>query len=193
VTATSPSSLARGRPLAGPGARPDRILLGVVAGAHGLRGEVRIKSFTADPGDLGRYGRLTDEAGQGSFELRILRTNKEMVFARIAGIADRTAAESLRGLRLYVDRAVLPEAGPEEFYHADLVGLRVELANGAAFGAVKAVHNHGAGDILEITRPGGASEMLAFTRRTFPVVDLAGGRLVVAPPDSVVAGSGEAD
>jgi 16S rRNA processing protein RimM len=164
-----------------------RVLVGVITGAHGVRGEVRIKSFTADPAAVGRYGPVGDETGQRSLDLHVLRVAKDMVIARVSGIADRTAAEALRGLRLFVDRSALPATQPEEFYHADLVGLRVERADGALYGTVISVQNHGAGDILEIKRPDGAVELMAFTRKIFPLVDLPGARLVVAPPEFVTA------
>lgn len=170
----------------------DRVLVGVITGAQGVRGEVRIKSFTADPTAVGRYGPVGDETGRRGFDLQVVRATKDIVIARISGIGDRTAAEALRGLRLYVERAALPAPQAEEYYHADLIGLRVELADGARFGTVMTVQNHGAGDILEIKRPTGGSELMPFTRKTFPLVDIPGGRLVIAPPEFVVAGPGKA-
>ncbi|MGH6931396.1 MAG: ribosome maturation factor RimM [Dongiaceae bacterium] len=165
--------------------RPRRVLLGVVAGAQGLGGELRIKSFTAEPAAIGRYGTVTDETGSRSFCLQIVRATKDTVIARVAGIGDRTAADALRGLRLYVERAALPAPEPEAYYHDDLIGLRVEAADNSPYGTVIAVQNHGAGDILEIRRPDGASDLQPFTRRAFPVVDLTAGRLVIEPPEFV--------
>jgi 16S rRNA processing protein RimM len=105
-----------------------------------------------------------------------------MVIAQLSGVADRDQAEALRGLRLYAPRAALPPAGEDEFYHADLIGLRAELADGSVFGTVRAVFDFGAGEMLEIARPGAGAVMLPFTRAAVPVVDIAGRRIVVDPP-----------
>jgi 16S rRNA processing protein RimM len=171
--------------------RPEaRVCVGVITGARGLKGEVRVKSFTARPADVGAYGPLSDEAGGRTLDLTVTGPAKDHVIARIGGVADRTAAEALKGTRLYVARAALPEPAEEEYYHADLIGLRVEAADGqgpAAWGAVKAVHDFGGGAMLEIERPDGAAVMLPFTRLAVPVVDIAGGRIVVAPPAETTA------
>ncbi len=160
----------------------ERILVGAIAGAHGVRGQVRIKSFTADPAAVAAYGPLTDESGQRRFELKITGAAKGGVIARIDGISDRTAAEALRGLRLYAPRSVLPTPEAGEYYLADLIGLRAELADGTCYGRVKDVQDYGAGDILEIERSDGTAELLPFTDRLVPVVDLAAARVVVDPP-----------
>jgi len=160
-----------------------RVCLGVVVGAHGVRGLVRIKSFTEAPGDIAAYGPLSDEAGARSFAVRVTGEAKGAILAAIAGVADRDAAEALKGTRLYVDRAALPvPVDAEEFYHADLIGLMAEDRAGRALGRVVAVHNFGAGDLLEIAPEGGQSLLLPFTKAAVPEVDLAGGRLVVEPP-----------
>jgi len=154
-----------------------------VVGAHGVRGLVRIKSFTEAPGDIAAYGPLSDEAGARSFAVRVTGEAKGAILAAIAGVADRDAAEALKGTRLYVDRAALPvPVDAEEFYHADLIGLMAEDRAGRALGRVVAVHNFGAGDLLEIAPEGGQSLLLPFTKAAVPEVDLAGGRLVVEPP-----------
>ena len=114
---------------------------------------MRIKSFTANPEDVARYGPLEDESGERRLSLRLVGSAKGVVIARLAGIADRDRAEALRGLRLYLPRAALPPAGQEEYYHADLIGLEAALADGTALGHVRAVHDFGAGDTLEIERP----------------------------------------
>jgi 16S rRNA processing protein RimM len=163
----------------------DDILMGVVLGAHGLKGEVKVKTFTEDPAALGAYGPVTTSDGR---QLRIgaVRPTKGAdVVAVFTGITDRDAAESLKGQQLFVSRAALPEPEPEEFYYADLVGLRVEDSLGAALGTVKGIHNFGAGDMLEIENTDGASDFVPFTNAAVPVVDLKGGRVVVAvqPPD----------
>lgn len=158
-----------------------------MVGARGIKGEVRVKSFTADPADLGSYGPLTDEAGTRRFSLKVKALAKGLVIARIEGIADRTAAEALKGTGLYVARDALPApADEEEFYHWDLVGLRVELEDGRPLGQVKAVHDFGAGTVLELAGEESKGLMLPFTRAVVPVVDLAAGRLVVVPPPGLL-------
>jgi 16S rRNA processing protein RimM len=166
-----------------------RICLGVVAGAHGVRGLVKIKSFTEAPGDLLAYGPLSDEAGTRRFEITVKGMAKGSVLAAMTGIDDRDAAQALKGTRLYVDRAALPAADEEEtYYHADLVGLRAEDRDGGHIGRVAAVHNFGAGDLLEIARGEDEPELLVpFTKAAVPEVDLKGGRLVIDPPAEIVA------
>jgi 16S rRNA processing protein RimM len=166
---------------------PDkRVCVGVVAGAHGVRGAVRIKSFTAEPTDVARYGPLEDESGRQHFTLRLAGTGKGVVIGWLAGVSDRDHAESMRGLRLYLPRAALPPTEEEEFYHADLIGLDAVLADGTPLGQVKAVHDFGAGDTLEITRPDGPPAMVPFTRAVVPIVDLDAGRLVIDPPPGLL-------
>jgi 16S rRNA processing protein RimM len=171
----------------------ERILVGAIAGAHGVRGQVRIKSFTDDPAAVAAYGPLSDESGQRRFNLEVTGQIKGGLIARIDGIADRTAAEALRGLRLYVPRASLPATQADEYYRVDLIGLRAELADGTSFGRIIDVHNYGAGDVLEIQRPDGATELLPFADRMVPVVDLAAGRIVIDPPVPVEARPNGAD
>jgi 16S rRNA processing protein RimM len=161
------------------------VCVGVVAGAHGVRGAVRIKSFTADPADVAAYGPLTDESGARRFRLAVVGQSKGVVIARIDGVADRNAAEALRGVRLYVERSALPPPEEDEFYHADLVGMAAVQADGAPFGQVVAVHDFGAGDSLEIERPEGGTILLPFSRAAVPVVDVAARRLVVDPPEGL--------
>ena len=165
--------------LAGP------VLVGAIAGAHGVRGEVLIKSFTAAPADVGAYGPLSDESGR-RFALRALGMTRGFVVAHLAGVGTRDAAVALKGKRLYVARSALPAPAAEEWYVSDLVGLRVEDTEGRIIGRVKAMHDFGAGDVMEIERePGGDALWLAFCARTVPAVDLAGGRLVVDPPAEI--------
>jgi 16S rRNA processing protein RimM len=163
-----------------------RVCLGVIVGAHGVRGAVRIKSFTAKPRDVARYGQLEEEAGERRFSLRVAGQAAGVVIARIAGITDRNQAEELRGLRLYLPRAALPPAGKEEYYHADLIGLAVVLADGTSIGEVRAVYDFGAGDTLDIARPVGQPVMVPFTRAVVPSVDLASGQLVIHPPPGLL-------
>lgn len=159
-----------------------RVLMGIITGAHGVRGEVRVKSFTAEPQAIARYGRLEDERGERRFALELTGALKGVLIARLDGVTDRDAAERLRGTRLYLPRAALPQPGADEYYHADLVGLAVVLRDGAALGRVRAVYDFGAGDSLEVEKPDGGVVMVPFTEAAVPVVDIAGGRLVVDPP-----------
>jgi 16S rRNA processing protein RimM len=158
------------------------LLVGRIAAAHGVRGLVKLQSFTGEPAAIGRYGPLLDASGERRFEVTVQNAVKGGVVARIAGVEDRTAAEKLRGVELYLPRDALPPAGEGEYYHVDLVGLAAELADGTPFGRVRAVENFGAGDLLAIERPGRGPVSLPFTDRSVPVVDLAGGRIVVDPP-----------
>jgi 16S rRNA processing protein RimM len=191
--ATAPSlaldSRVRGNDDLADGAEKTRVCLGVVGAPHGVRGAVRIKSFTAEPAAIAGYGALEDESGARQFTLRVVGTAKGdgMVIATLSGVADRDRAEALRGLRLYAPRAVLPPiGGDEEFYHADLVGLAALLEDGTRLGMVIAVHDFGAGDMLEIGRDTGQPVLVPFTRAAVPVVDLAGRRVVVDPPAGLI-------
>lgn len=165
-------------------ARPDRrVQLGTIGPPHGVRGLVKVRSFTDDPTDIVSYGPLSDEQGR-EIALSLRGPIKGGLLAAVAGVDDRNAAEALRGVKLYVPRDALPATeDEEEFYYADLIGLAVETADGARLGRVKAVHDFGAGDVLEIKLDEGGDEMLPFTRDMVPVVDVAGGRLVVAAGD----------
>lgn len=159
------------------------VCLGVISGAHGVRGAVRIKTFTAEPEAIAAYGPVSDEAGARSFKLTLAGTARGQAIARIAGVADRNAAEALKGTHLYVMRDKLPATeSDDEFYVSDLVGLAVETQDGAKLGRVLAVQNFGAGEVLEIGEDSATSVMLPFSRAFVPVVDLAQGRLVVEPP-----------
>ncbi len=163
----------------------DRILIGQIASAHGVRGEILVRSFTQAPEDVAAYGALSDEAGTRQFKLKVVRVTPKGVIARIAGVDDRTAAEALRGTQLYVDRARLPEPSDEEFYLSDLVGLRVIAPDSSEVGKVLAVHNFGAGDIVEVELAGSRkTEMVPFTREFVPDIDVAKGELTVALPQS---------
>src|SRR5579862_6437515 len=164
----------------------DRVCVGVVTGPHGVRGAVRLKSFTAEPDAVARYGPLEDESGERRFELRLIGSAKGVVIAKVAGIEDRDRAEALRGLRLYLARAALPPPGEDEYYHADLIGLAAALADGTPIGRVRAVHDFGAGDTLEIERAEGPPVLVPFTRAIVPIVDLAAGRLVLDPPPGLI-------
>ena len=175
-----------GTPSPAPGAG-ERLLVGIFGAPHGVRGELRLKSYTADPASIAGYA-LTDAAGRRTFGLVEARLAKDdMLVVRLAGVDDRDAAAALTNVKVYVDRADLPPPDPDEFYHADLVGLRVETTAGAVLGRVAAVLDFGAGDILEIEpADGGRPIMLPFTLAAVPVVDIAGGRLVAEPPVEVL-------
>lgn len=163
------------------------VCLGVITGAQGIRGQVRIKSFTQDPAQLTAYGPLSDARGNGSFKVTVTGHAKGQLVAKITGVADRNAAEDLKGRELYIDRDRLPEPDEDEFYHADLIGLAVETTDGTDFGTVKAVHDFGAGDILDITKTDGKGTMLPFNKETVPTVDLANGKIIIDPPVEVIA------
>ncbi len=161
----------------------DRVCVGAIAGAFGVRGEAKLKSFTDDPAAIGAYGPLESEDKGRRFDVKITRTIKGGFAARLSGVATREEAEALKGTRLYVDRAVLPVPDEDEFYYADLIGLRVEQMGGALLGKVKAVHEFGAGDMLEyVPDRGGETVLVPFTRASVPVVDVAQGRVVIDPP-----------
>jgi 16S rRNA processing protein RimM len=172
------------------GAGRDRMVcLGRIKDAWGLQGGVRVTSYTEDPLDIAAYGPLSDEAGSRAFTLRPVRLAKGAVLARIDGIGDRNAAEALKGVRLFVPRSVLPATETEdEFYHEDLIGLAVELADGSVLGRVISVQTFGAGEMLEVQRAKGGSVLVPFTRAVVPVVDLAGGRVVLDPPPGLLDG-----
>jgi 16S rRNA processing protein RimM len=163
-----------------------RVCVGIITGAHGVRGALRIKSFTAEPEDVAKYGPLEDESGERRFELRLVGIAKGVLIARLPGVEDRDRAEALRGLRLYLPRTALPPPPEDEYYHADLIGLEAALADGTPVGRVRAVHDFGAGDTLEIDRSQGPPVMVPFTRAVVPVVDIDGGRLVLAPPEGLL-------
>jgi 16S rRNA processing protein RimM len=169
------------------GTGKDRVCMGIVGAPHGVRGAVRIKSFTDAPEAIANYGALEDESSERRFTLRIVASAKGdgMVIAKISGVADRDRAEALRGLRLYAPRAALPATTEDEFYHADLVGLVAQLEDGLALGTIIAVHDFGAGDVIEIERAEGQPVLVPFTRAAVPVVDIAGGRVVIDPPDGL--------
>jgi 16S rRNA processing protein RimM len=161
----------------------DRICVAQIGGAHGIRGEVKLKSFTGDPMAVTEYGPLESEDRSQSFEIEAVRPAKGHLVARLRGIGDRNAAERLANIRLFVPRSSLPPPAPDEFYHGDLIGLAAVTAEGVEIGSVVAVHDFGAGDILEV-RPqaGGGNLLLPFTDAFVPSVDIAGRRIVVAPP-----------
>jgi 16S rRNA processing protein RimM len=164
----------------------ERICVARIGAAHGVKGEVRLWSFTADPAAVAGYGPLESEDGTQRFEIEAMRPAKDHLVARLSGVRDRDAAERLLNVRLYVARDRLPAPAPEEFYHADLIGLRAESRDGAALATIVGIHDFGAGDLLEL-RPlsGGGTVLMPFTAQTVPEVDIAGGRIIIDPPQDL--------
>ena len=156
-----------------------------VGAAHGLHGALKLRCFTERPEDITAYGPLYDRR-ERPVELKIVGRTRGGVLAALDGIADRNAAEALRGAELFVPRRALPEPGPDEFYHGDLEGLRVERADGTPLGTVRALENFGAGDLIEIADDAGRVLTLPFDRATVPLVDLEAGRVVVEPPPELI-------
>lgn len=164
----------------------DRVCVGAIAGAFGVRGEVRLKSFTADPAAIATYAPLYTRDGSRRFEVTLTGATTNGLTARLSGIRNKDEADALKGTDLYADRDRLPPLEEDEFYHADLIGLSVFDAGGNALGQVKAVLNHGAGDMLEILGPGMKQPLLLpFTRTAVPTVDLALRRIVVDLPEEI--------
>ena len=162
-----------------------RVTVARIGAAHGIKGDVRVKPLTEDPTAVAAYGPLETDDGR-RLEIETLREAGEMLVVRFKGIRDRNAAEALTGLALSVPRERLPDAGADEFYHADLIGLSAVTADGAPFGTVVAVQNFGAGDLLEIAPPSGKTILLPFTAAVVPAIDIAGGRVTVAPPPGLL-------
>jgi 16S rRNA processing protein RimM len=162
----------------------NRICVARIGAAHGVRGEVKLWSFTEDPAAVAHYGPLETQDGTRCFEIEALRAAKDHFVARIAGVNDRDAAEKLRNIELYIPRARLPKIEEADtFYHADLVGLDAITPDGARVGTVHALHNFGAGDIIEIApAEGGDPLMLPFNETTVPKIDVAARQIVVVPP-----------
>ncbi len=162
-----------------------RIVVARIGAAHGIRGEVRVKTFTAEPASIADYGDLTADNGR-VFVIEGARAaggaDPSMLVVRFKGVTDRNAAETLNGTELSVDRANLPEPDADEFYASDLVGLDARDLDGNPLGRVKAVVNYGAGDILEIAVPGRPSILVPFSKAAVPEIDLAARTLVVIPP-----------
>lgn len=160
----------------------DRVCVGAIAGAFGVRGYIRLKSFCAEPTDIANYGPLTTEDGKRSFTVKLTQPIAGGLGARLSGIATREEAEALKGVTLWAPREALPSLPDDEFYHADLIGLEVVDTGGQILGRVRAIFDHGAGDILEVI--GKEQLLLPFTRAVVPTVDLKAGRIVADPPVS---------
>jgi 16S rRNA processing protein RimM len=166
---------------------PERLVkLGVFGAAQGVRGEVRVKSFTADPRAIASYGALVDASGR-SFSLQFVRALKDdMIVVRVEGVDDRDAAEALTGVDLFARRSQLPPPAQGEYYHADLVGLGAVTPDGQAMGRVVALLNYGAGDILEIgPEGGGETRLLPFSAEVVGEIDFEAGKIVIDPPREI--------
>ena len=158
------------------------VCVAAVAAAHGVRGHLKLKTFTERPENAAAYGPLFAESGDPLFPIDVVSVSEGGLIVKAKGISDRTAAERLRGTRLYVPRGLLPATGEEEFYHEDLIGLTAVDQAGAVLGEVVAVQQFGAGDILEVRARDGSLLDFPFTKAVVPVVDLPGGKVVIDPP-----------
>lgn len=165
-----------------------RVLVGRFGAAHGVRGEIRLQSFTQNPGSIGKFKPLTDAAGVRVFVLKALRPQRDNLFiAQVQGCEDRNAAEALTNAELYFERAKFPKAAKDEFYVADLIGLAAVRDDGEAMGVVIDIANYGAGDLLEIRPPHGDTILIPFTRANVPEIDFDARRVVVCPPPEIEA------
>ena len=182
-----PPSAARHPLPTGEREKTKRVCVAQIGAAHGLKGEVRLWSFTQDPLAVARYSPLESEDGARGFEIEDLRPGKTYFVARLSGVRDKNAAEALRNTKLFVPRERLPKTEDDEsFYHADLIGLAVITTKGVDVGEVAAVHNFGAGDIVEIRLTDKSTVLLPFTDAAVPKVDLDRGRIVVDPPEGIL-------
>lgn len=164
----------------------EQVCVGALAGAFGVRGEVRLKSFCVPPEAIADYGPLSTEKGDKSFEVTITGQVNNGLSARLSGVNSKEAADALRGIRLFVNRDALPSLPDDEFYHADLIGLAAFDAGGEKLGRIKAVLNHGAGDLLELDcGPGKSSVLVPFTLAIVPTVDLSAGHVVIDVPEGL--------
>ncbi|MCF6317275.1 MAG: ribosome maturation factor RimM [Marinosulfonomonas sp.] len=165
----------------------DHICVGAFSGSYGVNGEVRLKSFCADPEAIADYTPLTSEDGKRSFAITLTRSIKGALVAKVEGITNKEDADTLKGIRLFAKRDQLPALPDDEFYHADLIGLTVLDTGGTVLGTVHAVQNHGASDLLEVTVEGSsATILLPFTSEVIPTVDLTAGRIIADPPEGTL-------
>ena len=168
------------------------VCIAAIIGAFGIKGELRVKSFCANPADLGDYGALLSEDGTDTYDLRVIGPIKGGFACRIKGVQYKDQADALKGIRLYTNRENLPSLPDDEFYHADLVGLDVYDTGGEKLGHITAVHDHGAGDFLEIAGSGIKNTvLLPFTRDAVPTIDLTARRIITDPPKGVFPEAGE--
>src|ERR1700761_1467305 len=164
---------------------PAQVCVARIGAAHGVRGAVKLWTFTEDPFAVTRYGPLATKDGARAFEVAHAREGKGHLVAMLKGVTTRNEAERLNGLELYVAREKLPATEDDEYYHTDLIGLAAVTTADAPLGRVVAIHNFGAGDIIEIAPPQGATMLLPFANAVVPTVDLAGGKVVIELPDEI--------
>lgn len=158
----------------------NRICLGAIVGVHGIKGEVKVKSFTENDSDVQKYGEVENKEGTKKFSIKVIGRSKELLRVKIKGVDDRNVAETLIGTGLYVDREILPELEEDEFYHVDLIGLDVkEQTSGDVIGKVEAIYNFGAGDLIDISFTSGGSEVLPFTKQYVPEIKIKDGFIIV--------------
>lgn len=171
----------------------DKVCLGAITGSYGVRGEARVKSFCADPSAIGDYGTLTDDEGR-TYTLTVTRPVKGGYAVRLSGVKSKETADGLRGQKLWAPRSALPELPDDEYYYSDLIGMTAVDTGGETLGRIHAVHDHGAGDILEL-RPikGPGTILVPFTQAVVPTVDLAARRVVIDPPAGLFDDSDEDD
>lgn len=170
---------------------PSQICVARIGAAHGVRGQVKLWTFTEDPLAVKQYGPLSTKDGSRQFEVTQVREARDHLVATLKGIATRNDAERLNGIELYVAREKLPATEDDEYYHADLIGLAAVTTADEPLGRVVAIHNFGAGDIIEIAPPQGPTLLLPFTNAVVPTVDLAGGRVTIELPQEIEAGDSE--
>lgn len=159
-----------------------KICVGQILGAHGVKGQAKLASFTDNVEDVGNYGPLTDEKGKRSFTVKLGVWNKSHFICTISGLSTREEVEAMKGTKLYVERSKLPKVGAGEYYYADLIGLEARLASGAVYGKVLDMKNYGAGDIIEIAKAAGGTELLPFNKEVVPEVQVDKGYLIIDPP-----------
>ena len=168
---------------------PDRVVVGAIGGAFGVKGEVRLKSFCADPAAIADYVPLYSEDGRRFDQVVLTGQLKNGLAARLSGVVTKDDADALRNVTLYADRSTMPPAEDDEYYYADLIGLTVKDTGGTDLGTVKAVFDHGAGDLLEIALPGTSETvLLPFTRAAVPTVDLTARVIIADPPEGLFSG-----
>lgn len=164
----------------------DLICVGAIAGAYGVHGEVRLKSFTAEAEVIADYAPLTTEDGKTSFDLVLTRSIKNGLAARLSGITTKEEADAWKGTQLFAPRDRLPDLPEDEFYYTDLIGLEVRDTGGTVLGKIKSVQNNGADDLLEVHGPGLKNTVLVpFTKAVIPTVDIASGRVIADPPEGL--------
>ncbi|MCX7307044.1 MAG: ribosome maturation factor RimM [Afipia sp.] len=162
-----------------------RICVARIGAAHGVRGEVKLWPFTQDPMAVLHYGPLSTKDGARQFEVARARVAKDHLVATLKGVATREDAERVNGIELYISRDKLPATDDDEYYHADLIGLRAVNMRGETIGKVLAIHNFGAGDIIEIAPAQGSTLLLPFTNAVVPTVDIAAGHVVIVMPEEI--------